>query len=434
MRSSLLRPSVRPSVVLLGALAVIPAAQAKIYLGEGEITLSSGLSATYDSNLEGRSNGEDAYYLSISPDATYTRPNALLETTLSAGLNYDYFLTDRDTFSDREAYFTSAELELPQGVFGNYFLNGRVAYTESYRSDPDVNVQLFTASRDATINGGIGLTSRLSANARASYEETRAREFSGNESWTAGTGLVYLVGQRSSLNASYNYRETSASRSRLVSQGLDQRAHSFVGTVGHAFLSGVNAIVGANYTRQKRGATETLSGRTELDSTNLVASLDGPFLPPRMFPKLKSSFSIAYGSAEAPGLYDEGDNKQLTGSLRLSWQARERTSVNTSVTRSRALSVDNRTVEETNAQLGVGQEIGRDWSTDASFGYRWRTLKGLSERDTESFIFRTSAGRSFGATKEWGFRTSYEFEQNTSSAQVAEFDHHRVIMTLRYTY
>src|SRR5690606_27500852 len=112
------------------------------------------------------------------------------------------------------------------------------------------------------------------------------------------------------------------------------------------------------------------------DGSVITASIDGPFLPERYFPKLTSSLSVSYQQSETPGINDRG-GRWLRGAMKLSWEARERTKVHAQISRALELTANDMSVERTTYLLGADQGIGHAWTAHGSVSFEQLGFRGF---------------------------------------------------------
>ena len=402
-----------------------------IPVGRGEVTLSANASATYDSNLEGRSNGTEDYFGTFAPRVSYVRRAGRIEANADVGVSIVRYLDN--TEYDAENVSGNVSIQLSQKSFQNITASLNAGYVESYDMDPDVNARIKSTS--TTFSGQLGLVTgpRTSFDFNGSYSNSKndTTLASDQEILTGGGEFSYrdfLEG--TTLILSYNYTSARSSGDNILGADLDQTSHHYSLGLSRPLYREVTGRINYGYRALDRSAAETTAGVTEDGGTVLSASIDGPFLPPRLFPKIKSHFSIAYSDATSPGINDPG-SKQLTGDLSLSWEARETTTVSIGVDRTQRLAVTDVGVVTTTAYATLTQKLRYNLSGSAGANYSWNTYRSIGRSDK---TFSGDVGLNYDFARSWTATSSYRYQSTASDLPFADYVRHLAILSLGYTF
>lgn len=411
-------------------VAATGSALAGIPLGRGELSASVSATATYDSNVFGTPDALADYSATLAPRISYQRQAGLIEASANAGISFIRYQDQQQL--DADNLDAGAALRITESEVRNYSGSLSAGYRESNDLNTDLNARISTQSttyigRAALITGP---RSNLAFN--ANYADTH-RVGASDQQFLTTEGLYdykdFFYGN--SLRLIGNYDELRSNGDNTL--GIPLRQNSYMGSVGlgralaHDTL---RAGLSYGYRILNRSAAETSTGERRQSGSVITASLEGPFLPVRYFPKIKSGFALTYQNAATPGLNDSG-TKELTGNLRLAWLARARTNVTFTANRSQRLSADDLTVVSTNLQLGLDQTLRYNLTGTLTAGYDWSAYRTLTRQDrTLSF----SAGLKYQFAKVWDTRLAYNFNAVTSSERASTYDRHVVSLSLSYQY
>lgn len=409
---------------IIGARATIP-------VGRGEISLSANVSATYDSNLEARRNSPDDFYGTFAPRVSYTRKAGKIEATAEAGISFLRYLDHPEYDTDNTT--ASVGIQLSEASFQNISGSLNASYTESFDVNPDLNARI--KSKTTTFAGAVGLVTgtRTSVNFNGSYSNSE------NDGVLASDQRMLMGGanfnyqdflDNTTLILSYEYTSTDTSGDNMLGTDLDQTSHHYSVGLSRPLYREVTGQINYGYRTLNRSAAETATGVTEDGGTVLSASIDGPFLPPRLFPKIKSHFSIAYQDATSPGINDPG-SKQITGDLSLTWAAREGTTVTIGIDRSQRLAVSDVGVVTTSARASVSQQLRYNLSGSFGANYIWNTYRGIGRSDE---ILSIDGGLNYEFARSWNASASYTYQSTTSDLRFAEYVRHLAILSLGYRF
>lgn len=410
------------SILTSHAFAAIP-------VGRGEVSFDISASATYDTNVTGGRNGPDDYRGTLSPHANYARRAGLLEADANLSLSSNRYV-DQTQF-DSDDVQADVTLKLSEKAHANFSGSFGASYSENFTVNRDINARI--KSKTAAANGqALFVTGpRTRFGGRGSYSKSLQSGASDQEMWMGGVNFDYSdFLDRTALNLKYDYTETHSSGDNLLGVDLDQNSHLFSAGLSRPLYQDVTGRVSYGYRILNRSAAETATGVTQDNGTVLSASVEGPFLPPRMFPKIQSRFSISYEDAATPGINDTG-TKQISGNLGLSWLARPNTTVSFDANRAQRLSITDFTVVSTTVQLRLNQKLRYNLDGMLGAGYNWETFKGVARSD-EILSFDASLNYSFA--RNWRAGATYRFQDTKSSVRVADYKHGIVSVTLNYRF
>ncbi len=416
-------------LTLLGpAGAFVTSAQAEWTVAQGRLTAEATATSMYMSNAEARRNGAEAFTFSFAPALDYKRQSALIETSATAGVEFEHVLDGPG--SDREAKRAGLTFSTAKSAGYRFTPTLRTLYTESYSNDLNVNARIFNRQTTTAAGGEMTFSPTLTAALISTYETNRADGYAGRHSLENKGRLESALGGRRSLFAEVNHREVASDDRSAGSTALDQRALSTTLGFTQGFSTGTKASIGVGYLDQQRSTAETLLRSKGSSGATVMASIDGPFLPPTLFPKLTSMIRLAFGRLENPGLQDNG-NKQLTGEVAVGWAARSTTRLGLAAARTRDLTVNDLTMERSRSVATVEQSVGNTSRLAGTLGYEWMTIRGII-RHSEGAIATFSASRKLGSRDRWESRFNYEYRDLNSSEQVANFSQHTVRLSAIY--
>jgi len=221
--------------------------------------------------------------------------------------------------------------------------------------------------------------------------------------------------EETSLTLSHDYMQTTSSGDNIVNVPLDEHSNALNVSLSHPIVGPLVGSVTYGYRILDYSAQQSLNGTTRTEGSTFSANLTGPILPPSRFTKLESSASISYQQANSPGIGDNG-GKSLTGNINLSWNARERTKVSLSASRSQDLSPNDFTVVNSQVNAGVTEELGSFTHVSGSLGYSWRKYRGIDRRDA---TFTGGLSASYSITRSWSASTSYQYQNNEAEGNAA---------------
>jgi hypothetical protein len=408
----------------LGLSVLAGSARADLPVGRGDVTLNLTTAATYDSNVFGTPNAQGDYYGTLTPQAVYVRQAGEIEARANVAVAFERYLDQ--TQLDAANLDADASLRVSPDPTRNFSGSLEAAYVET--SDVNTDVDARIKAKTATFTG----TSAWIAGPRtdfsfdASYSDI-ARDIASDQQ-LLGSELIFdykdfLGGD--TLRLTGDYDEARSSGRNLLGADLDQNSYSLAAGLGRAFYHDViQAWVSCGYRVLERSQAETSAGVTRQGGPIFLASLTGPFLPRKYFPKVKSRLELSYEDATTPGVDDPGE-KELTGALHLDWQARDTTAASFSATRSQRLSADDLTVVTSALQLGVQQTLRYNLTGNLSAGYNWDTFHGIGRSD-QTVLF--SAGLNYVFARNWNAQALCQL--GSADSNVPQANYTRDIVTL----
>ena len=417
-------------VTVTGLVALSSPLLAGIPVGRGEIFSTVTATTTYDSNVYGSPAAIEDFSATLSPSLNYVRKAGLIEAEVNLGVAFVRYL--EETALDAENFFTNATLSIPASEERNYSGSVSAGYVEASDIDNDLNTRVDTQTttleaRSALVAGprsdfGLDLSHVDSQRSVASDQQTLNSELTyGYKDFFYGNNLRLAI----------EYTELQSSGNNALNVPLEQTSYSF--TVGlNRLIANDTLRVGVDYGYRilERSAAETASGETRQNGSVFSASIDGPFLPKKYFPKVESRFGIAYQDSATPGINDTG-SQDVTGFLSLAWQAREATSVSFAARRSQRLSSNDLSVVSNNIQLRLDQTLRTNLTASLNAGYDWSTFSTVNREDRTSSL---GAGLRYQFARSWNANLSYAFTSTTSDTVASEYDRHLVNLSVSYRF
>ena len=414
----------------LGSLILIAPVLADIPVGRGDVSLDATAAATYDSNVFGIEDGAGDYYATLTPHAAYVRTAGELEARANFGVAFERYLH----LTQLNAANISADTSLLLSPDPSRKLSGtvEVAYVESSDVNTDVNERVDSKTATFTSTGAWITGPRTDLTYTASYSDVTRNVASDQRLLNAEMIADYkdfLDGYNARLTGDFDDAQSSGQNVRGAD--LDQYSYSLMAGLGRGFYHDVlHAWVNAGYRILERSDAEAGANNAREASPVFSATLDGPFLPEKYFPKIKSSLEVSYESASTPGVDDTG-GKVLAGSMHLTWQARPKTVVSFSAVRSQRLSADDLTVVSSALQLNVGQTFYYNLSGNVSAGYNWDTFRGIGRSDRTAIF---SGGLKYLIGRTWTATASYQYNKVQSNLGVANYTREITTLSLVHTF
>lgn len=425
-----LSPVLFATALLVSAFVLPTSASAFAEIERGSLTLSTTGRVSYDSNLLGNTAGEGDTLFTLAPTLKYSRAAGLGSIAASLGVAINRY-ADLSTH-DSEDISSSLRITLPTPEGAREQGSISAGYSDVSAIDESVGQRLRSKTWNGALVGTYRAGTRVDLHGSLNYSDTTRSTFTDRTQFSAGLGFDYsdFLGGFG-LNGDYRYANTqSSSFTSGRDTSIDQTSHSVSSGLFYRFVSGLRASANVGYRWLERGASETASRQTDNNSVTFGIKLDGPFLPPSRFPKLKSSFSIGLQKGEALGLNDSGSTT-LVGNLSLAWQARERTALSLSASRSQGLSTANESSVDNVVQLGATQRIGDRTSLSATLGQEWSSYAATGRSDR-----RTRAGASLGYSlnRSWQTGADYSVTFSHSSNSLLTYERHLVSAHITYTF
>jgi len=405
-------------------------AWAGLPLGRGEVNAQMTTSAIYDSNLFGTPLATGDYSGTVAPRISYRRQAGQIEADANVGVSFIRYLDQTQLDADNLA--VDGALTFGESNLRNFSGYLRAAYVEASEVSTDLNARV--DSKTTTLAGHTAVVAGTRTNVTLDGSYTNSDRSLGSNQQLLTTTAVYSYRDffyGNSLRLSGEYDKTRTSGDNAISVPLNQDSTTFSAGLERAFAdTALHARVSAGYRVLNRSAAETPSGDQRQAGSVFSASLDGPFLPAKYFPKITSQFSIAYEDAAAPGIYDTG-TKELTGSLSLGWQARETTRISFVARRNQHLSINDLSVVTTSVALTLSQELRYNLTGSVSAAYDWSSYRGSARQDQ---IASVNAGLSYHFARSWDARLSYALTSTDSTIPTSTFDRHVVSVGLTHQF
>ncbi len=396
-------------------LLLAPAATSTSYgfaeIARGALLLETTASATYDSYFLGTADNDPDTIYTVHPSLRYTRNAGRGTISASAGMAFNRHQKNTDVDSDDIR--TSLSIKLPTVEGARLDGNFNASYNEATIVDVAVNDRIATE----TFSAGLGLNyrtgDRTSLTETFTYNNSTRAIYSDQEMLSNRLAFIYEGFLRNtSLNLTHAMTLTNTSGDNFTGVGLDQESHNFSLGLSRPVYANIIGSLSYGYSILQRSSAEAAGFDNKTTSSYINASINGPFLPRRYFPKLDSSASISYSQSAFAGLNDNA-SKFLSGEIAISWQARERTSFNVNATRGLQLSAADTSTENTRTSAGFNQSIGRSTNLAGSVGYSWVSHRGVSRKDT---ILDAGLNLSHTFNKYLRASLGYTYEDNNSDA------------------
>ncbi|MBC8039531.1 MAG: outer membrane beta-barrel protein, partial [Opitutaceae bacterium] len=392
-------------ITATACLALTSPVLAGIPVGRGDIFASTMATTTYDSNVYGSPNATADFSGTLAPRLSYLRQVSLVESEVNVGVAIIRYL--EETALDAENFDANAALRFPVSAGRNFSGSLLAAYVESSDLDTDLNTRVNTESTTFEARTALITGPRSDVALNASYNDSQRDVTSDRQTLASEFAYGYrdfFYDNNLRLAANYDRLETSGDNTSGVP--LNQTAYML--TVGLNRLIARDTLrVGVNYGYRilERSAAETSSGETRQAGSVISASIDGPFLPKKYFPKVESRFGVTYQEASSPGIDDEG-SKDITGFLNLDWQARENTRATFAANRSQRLSSNDLSVVTTNVRLGLEQNLRHNLSGSINVGYEWSSYDSIGRQDTTASL---GAALRYQFARAWNASLIYDF-------------------------
>lgn len=396
------------------AAALLPSsARAFTEFARGAVTLETEARLTYDSYFIGATKlGDDDYYATLTPQLKYARKAGLAEINAFAGLSLNRYDTYKQFNS--EEFSAGFRSQLPVGAGSRISGDVNIGYNESTVIDYTVLDRIPTKSLFGSLNLRYQTGLKTSLADSLTYSDTsRHGAYSDQEAF--GNNLSFTYGdflEGTALSISHGYARTTSSGENALGAKLDQTSNSLSATLTRPIVGKLMGDATYGYRILHRSALENVVGQSRSSGSFFNVSLRGPFLSPIRFPKLESSASIAYEESRSPGINDLGQ-KTLTGDVRLSWDARERTRLSIRGSRTVDLAATDLSVENTDVAFTVSESIGLATHLDGQIGYTWRSFRGVSRDDHT--LTASLTGR-YSISRFWSAGAGYTYQKNDTSS------------------
>jgi len=403
---------------VLAALAV--SALAGIPAGRGELTANVTGTATYDSNVFGTPDPIADWSALLLPRLSYVRKSGLIEADANAGIS---IIRYRDlTQLNADNLDGSATLRVNEADFRNYSGMLSAVYREASELNTDLNARLNTTTAVYTARGALITGPRSNAAVSGTYTDSRIS--TGNDQQILTTEALYdykdfFYGNSLRLVGSYDQLHSSGDNELGVP--VNQNSYVVSAGLGRAFYHNLlrgGLSYGYRVLNRSEAEVQASGGLATRSGYVIGASLEGPFLPERYFPKVTSLLSLTYQDAATPGIYDTG-TKVVTGRLSLAWQARPNTSAKFSVDRVQRLAVNDQSVVTTTVLLGLEQTLRLHLTGTLSVGYDWSSYRSLGREDRTTTY---NAGLRYDFARVWNAHFSSVFTSTKSTIPRSTYD------------
>ena len=419
------------TIIISAGLAVLTStALADVPLGRGEVSTTVTATTTYDSNVFGTHDATADFSGTLAPQVSYARKAGEIEAEAHAEISFIRFL--EQTQLNANNLDVGAALRIPQSDIRNYSGLLSAAYVEASDVNTDINARINTKTTTLVAQTALVTGPRSDLALNGNYTDTLPSVGSDQQIFTTEALYDYKdFFYGNSLHLTGDYEELHSSGGNSLGVPLNQNSYTFSAGLERAFAdNALRAGINYGYRVLNRSAAETSTGVQRQEGPVITATLDGPFLPEKYFPKITSQFALSYQDTATPGINDTG-TKELTGSLVLAWQARENTKVSFSAHRTQRLSVDDLSVVSTNVQLELDQTLRYNLTGSLSAGYDWSSYRTINRQDQTASV---SAGLKYHFARAWDASLSYVLNSTSSTSRQSTFDRHVVSLGLTYRF
>jgi hypothetical protein len=418
------------AVATLSVLAALvgPRALAFEEIDHGALLLATTAAATYDSDIQGGPNANSDFIYSLYPDLLYKEDQSLLKVNAGAGITFQRY----ETYTQYNSNDADGHLNMDLGPSESLPLSGTFdnSYVEKTDVDYDLNARVHTKTLSSALNGLYTLSRQLSIGATGSYVRID-RGSDGTQLMEGGGASLNYQDFLNAANVSLQYNRLEASASSVEGgPTLDQISNSYSVVVSRPIYDDIKASATYGYRFLSRSADETEDSEPDADGSYYSVSLDGPFLPPNAFPKLKSLLSISYERATTPGINDQGGNR-LVAAAHLTWSATDTTNLGVTADHSQELASNNLTVVSTDFLANVGQDIGHFVHAEVGGGYSRREYIGIARTDNVGTGY---AHINYHATKALTVSLNYDVHATSSNDVLASYSRNQVRLSATYTF
>ena len=417
-------------ILAAGFAAVAGTAWAGLPVGRGEITASLTGTEIYDSNVFGTPDATADFSTTLAPRLSYRRQAGQIEAEANAGISFIRYLDQTQLNADNLA--VDGTLRFTESDLRNYSGFLSAAYVEASDISTDLNARINTKTTTLAGHAALATGPRSDVTLDGNYADT-LRSLGSNQQILT-TEVVYDYKDffyGNTLRLSGDYDELRSSGDNSLGVPLNQNSHTLTAGLERAFAeTALRVRVSYGYRVLNRSGAETASGARQQEGSVFTASLEGPFLPEKYFPKITSRFSLAYQDAATPGINDTG-TKELTGSLSLAWQARENTKVSFTAERNQHLSVSDLSVVSTHVQLELDQTLRYNLTGSLTTGYDWSSYRTTAREDRTASV---GAGLKYHFARAWDASLTYALNSTTSTFRQSTFDRHVVSLGVTYQF
>ena len=426
--------NIRHLPILAGAVLLAPHfAFGFAEIARGELDLKTTAKAAYDSRIFGGENSGSDYIFTLYPELTFRRDAGQLKLDSYAGVRVNRYV-DYTQFNSEDLN-AALNLNLPPDIGAPASGSFDASYIERTDINYDVNRRLREKTFFTRGNAEIPLGLKMAFLVGGSYAHELRNLYTDRDTWTGSGAFRYtdFLGG-TSLELRYRRLEVDSTRNNIdftiPDVPINQQSDIYTATLSRPIYGQVEGSLTYGWRELHRSAAEVPGADPNSGGSIIALNIDGPFLPRMMFPKLKSSFMIAYQKEQTPGINDLG-GRRLIGNAQLSWQAREETNLFIDVHRSVELSVSNLTVTADGFDAGVHEDIGHFWTTSLTGGYEHRHYDLLARADD---IYTFQADAVYRITRAWSANFDYSFRQSNSNYANADYARHIVAVSATYTF
>lgn len=421
--------SMKTLLLAAGLSVVTGTALADLPVGRGVVSATVAATATYDSNVFGTRDATSDYYGTLAPRVTYVRQAGAIEAEAHAGIALIRYLEQTQLNADNVS--VDAALKVAAADFRNYTGLLSAAYVESSGVNTDINARVNARTTTYIGHGALETGPRSDVALSGTYTDVQNSVASDQQTLTTEAMYDYkdfLLGN--SLRVLGDYDRLRTSGGNTLGVPLNQESYMMSAGLGRGlFKDTVRAGLSYGYRILERSAVETSTGRQREEGSVISATLEGPFLPEKYFPKVKSSFALIYQNAATPGINDNGSTKELTGKLSLAWQARTNTTATFTAQRSQRLSVNDLSVVTTSVQVGLDQVLRYNLTGSLLAGYDWSTYRTVNRQDETGTL---GARLRYRFARSWDSDLSYIFTSVSSNVRQSSYDRSVVSLTVTY--
>lgn len=415
-------------IILSAALAVLAVpGWASIPVGRGEISASVTAAVTHDSNVFGTPDATADWSGLLIPRLKYARKAGRIEAEVDAGIS---IIRNREqTQLDAENLDGSVTLRILAADARKYSGLFSAVYRESSDLNSDLNARINTKSTVLTAESSLITGPRTRAALSGSYSDYRRS--AGSDQQVLTTEALYDYQDffyGNFLRLTGTYHQLSSSGENVLGVPLERTSYMAAAGLGRKLYHDTfQGFISYGHRILIRSEAETVAGDRRQNGYVFGATLEGPFLSKRSFPKITSLISLSYQDAAVPGIYDAG-TRELTGQLSLVWKARDNTSFNFAVIRSQRLAANDLAVVTTIVRLGLEQVLRYNLTGTLSASYDWSSFRSVSRQDKTATL---SAGLRYKFARVWAASFSSNFTSITSTIPAAGYD--RLVTSLSVT-
>lgn len=415
-------------LILLAAAGASPAFGFAEF-ARGQLDLSTTARAAYDSRVFGGVNAADDYIFTLDPRLLYRRAAGQIKLEADAGLRINRYADFTEMNS--EDLVTRLHLSLPAESAAVSSGSFESLYDEHTDVNYDVNQRIREKSFTNRLNATVPLSLKTGLTLGGSFRRDQRNHFSDRDTWDGTAGFRYqdFLGN-SALDLRYRHLEVETSGGNTWGIPINQDSDSFSATLSRPIYHEVRGSLTYGYRMLQRSRAELATGSDHSSGSIFAVTIDGPFLPESMFPKVETSLTLGYQKTETPGINDSGGTRMF-GTAHVGWRARERTRLFLDARRSQELSANDTTVEVTGFRLGVTESVGNFTELTASGGYEQRDFQTFGRTD-DVYVFQ--AGANYRITRAWSAGANYNLRAANSNARAADYARHIVAVSANYTF